>query len=191
MICDLMRHAKTKSNRDLVYAGRNEEPILHGAVDDLKRAAEGLSMVRHDCVYTSPLRRTRMTAKVIADFLSLEVLVAPELVELDFGPWTGLTAEQISKRFPEQWKTWRADPFSARVSGMETLTEVQERVVSWLQRSSRITNRAVVVTHESVIKAVICRIDPRREQAYRRLTIENCSVTSIAVDDAGTIQRLC
>lgn len=185
----LVRHAITASNRDIVYAGRNDEPVLKEATSGLVRAVEALA--EHDPVkiFSSPLRRTLMTAEAIAGKLSLAVELVPELTELDFGPWTGLTGPEIRSKYPEEWEEWRKNPFSVQLDGMETLCEVQNRSVGWILSQEESDDDIVAVTHESVIKAVLCSIHPYRSRAYRELVIDNCSITSLSVDKQRGIEK--
>jgi len=69
---------------------------------------------------TSPLRRARETADLIAERLGLGApVVDPRLVEIDYGTWEGLTQAEVRLRWPDELRRWKhtADPDSAAAPG--------------------------------------------------------------------------
>ena len=56
-----------------------------------------------DHVYTSGLRRARLTAAAFSAGRGLEPAVRPDLHEMAYGEWEGLTSEQIQETFPGDW----------------------------------------------------------------------------------------
>src|SRR6516164_9207741 len=80
-----------------------------------------------DAIYASPLQRTQETAEILADRLTLPVQYREDVIELDFGEWTGLTADQI--RRDERWQMWSNCRSIAAIPGGESWRQVQDRVV--------------------------------------------------------------
>ena len=54
-------------------------------------------------VFTSPLKRARETARVVAEALGAPLLLVPEFEEVDFGLWEGLTWQQIGEKYPKEY----------------------------------------------------------------------------------------
>lgn len=184
----LVRHAKTISNIDRIYAGRSREPILKDGGDVLKRMVERISQEAPARLFASPLPRTCMTAQVIGRSIGLEVEYADELIEMDFGIWTGKKGDEIAREYPESWAAWRVTPFSTRPSCGESLAEVQYRTLSWIRRTHELCRNTVAVTHESVIKTVLCSISPEGNDYYRKVDVKNCSVQQIEMDELGALK---
>lgn len=134
---------------------------------------------------SSPLERTRKTAKEIAKALRLKIEIAEDLVEMDFGDWTGKTGNEISEIYPDTWRKWRRDPFSTRPEGGESLTDVQRRMIGWLNRQDVDGPDLAVVTHESVIKSLLCMLSSRGDNYYREVTVPNCSVQLLSISSKG------
>src|SRR5262249_3857300 len=87
----LVRHAATAhSARPQRFSGRNELPLsAAGEVQAEALARRAPSFGDVAAVVSSPLRRTRQTAQLIADALGQELTVHDGFVEADFGDWEG------------------------------------------------------------------------------------------------------
>ena len=126
----LARHATTDasaSGRNL--GGRNDAPLsaagerLAGAL--ARAIASEMAELPQDRVrlVTSPALRCRSTLAPIAEALGVPaaaVEVEAGLLEIDYGAWDGLTAEQCLARDPAVRAAWLADPFATRCPGGES-----------------------------------------------------------------------
>ncbi len=91
-----------------IYLIRHEEPELRGrfigrtdpplTAQGCDAAASKLSALDVKAVYVSPLRRARQTAQAIA--CATPHIVLPQLAEIDFGEWEGLSWSEIEDRWP-------------------------------------------------------------------------------------------
>ncbi|MGH7659561.1 MAG: histidine phosphatase family protein, partial [Vulcanimicrobiaceae bacterium] len=112
---------------------------------------------RPQAIYASPLSRTIVTAKSIATHFDLEVVPEPDLIDIDYGAWHGLTVDEARKDWPEDIDLWCHAPQLAQIPNGETLSAVLTRVGNAL---SRITRRhrnelVVLVAHESVNRVAL------------------------------------
>jgi broad specificity phosphatase PhoE len=128
----LLRHGATAANvcRPYVLQGRRPDSAL---VDEglaqaqaAARALLGRPVVQ---VYCSPLRRARQTAGIVADALGVPLAVEAALVEADVGRWTGLSWEEVARRWPEEHRAFEEDPERHGYPGGENLAQVAERVL--------------------------------------------------------------
>ena len=81
-------------------------------------------------VYRSPLGRTQETAALIAP--GFQSIPMPGLIEIDYGGWEGLSAEQARALNPGRYKAWVADPATTSPTGGETAAQVAERALEAL-----------------------------------------------------------
>src|SRR6478735_12659897 len=89
----LVRHGTTLLNRQNRYRGRRDVALDQGGWDDAWSAASELQAVALAAVYSSPLRRARDTARIVADVAGVEeVADLPGLTNLEYGAWEGLTS---------------------------------------------------------------------------------------------------
>src|SRR5262249_25509996 len=107
-----------------VLAGRMPGVSLseHGRAE-IAAVAERLAGERVAALYSSPLERTRESAEIIAARLNLPVTFCDDLIELDFGEWTGSTFDSI--RADPRWEAWRTQRSLARIPGGENMRQVQ------------------------------------------------------------------
>ena len=102
----LVRHGQTEMNRVGRFQGRLDLPLTELGEAQARRVGARLQApaaeVGGDWVIdASPLGRTRRTAALIAEVTGLAVRHDPRLAEVDFGPWEGLTRDQIVALRPD------------------------------------------------------------------------------------------
>jgi probable phosphoglycerate mutase len=136
-------------------------------------------------IYASPLQRTRETAEIIADRLALPVQYREGVIELDFGEWTGLTADQIRK--DERWQMWNNCRSIAAIPGGESWRQVQERVVHALFDLRRLhpNDSVVVVSHGDVIRAALLFALGMPLDFVSRIEVGLASLSTIRLDGSG------
>lgn len=138
-----------------------------------------------DAIYASPLDRTRETAEIIARRLDLPVVVREDLIEIDFGDWTGLTFDQV--RADKRWELWRSCRSIAAIPGGESWRRVQERIVDALvdMRRRHPDGTVVVVSHGDVIRAALLFALGMPLDLYNRIEIATASVSTVRIDNSG------
>ena len=123
----LLRHGEHAVQGQIAAGRAPGIPLSERGRREAAWAAERLADAKIAAIYASPLERAQETAHVIGDRLDLPVTVRPDLSELDFGEWTGLTFDAI--RQDPRWQVWAAHRSIACLPGGETMREVQRRVV--------------------------------------------------------------
>ena len=102
-------------------------------------------------LFSSPLARAVETARIIA---GREPIVAPELIEMDWGRWEGQRGIDLLQdgnsgyRHIEEWG-WDYQP-----PGGETPRRVWQRVKPWLDS---LEGPAVVVSHIGIMRVLLAR----------------------------------
>jgi len=174
----LIRHGTTLSNVQGIYAGRSNEGLTAQGMQEVSGLRAFLRQQDVAFLHCSPLRRAKETAlQSCQTDHPLTLVIDEELTEMDFGRWTGLTAEEISLQFPTIWREWRSSPFRAKIPGGESLLDVQARAARWLAQVQRDgPGTTVAFTHESVIKSLICLGQVDMSGIYRSSVVPNCSV---------------
>jgi probable phosphoglycerate mutase len=138
-----------------------------------------------DAIYASPLDRTRETAEIIARGLDLPVVIREDLIEIDFGDWTGLTFDQV--RTDKRWELWRSCRSIAAIPNGESWRRVQERIVDALVdlRRRHPDGTVVVVSHGDVIRAALLFALGMPLDLYNRIEIATASLSTVRLDDGG------
>jgi probable phosphoglycerate mutase len=136
-------------------------------------------------LYASPLERTRETAEILATRLDLAIGYRDDVIELDFGEWTGLTFDEV--RADQRWPLWQTCRSIAAIPGGESMRQVQERVVGALfeLRRSHPEETVAIVSHGDVIRAALLFALGMSLDLYARLEIGLASLSTIRIDDFG------
>lgn len=152
---------------------------------EIAAVAERLAAEKIAALYASPMQRTRETAEILSDRLNLPIGYREDVIELDFGDWTGLTFDEV--RAHDAWEAWRSCRSISAVPGGESMRQVQDRAVGALLDIHR-THRdgtVVVVSHGDVIRAVMLFALGMPIDSYSRFEIGLASISTIRIDDAG------
>jgi probable phosphoglycerate mutase len=178
----LVRHSTTAASA----AGRNlgqrsDPPLAPEGVELADRLGATLVLemaeLPHDelRILSSPASRCRQTAGAIAAAMGVEtdaIELADGLLEIDYGEWDGLTADECRARDPELRRAWEEDPYATRCPEGESGADVALRastaidpVESWLAEDR--ARCAIVVAHNHVNRIRLCRLFGWPMREYR------------------------
>lgn len=166
-------------------------PGLHLADEGVRQAEAAARRIAAlpsvSAVYASPMERTRETAAPIARARKLRVRQAKDLIECDFGEWTGKLLAQLRKK-PE-WRTVQRYPSGFRFPGGESFSQMQSRAVDAVHGlvAAHPGETIVAVSHADVIKAVVAAATGTHLDLFQRIVVSPCSVTAILYTAEGPI----
>ncbi|MFP5252743.1 MAG: histidine phosphatase family protein [Actinomycetes bacterium] len=182
----LVRHGETDHTRRKLFSGLGgDDPGLnadgraqvHATADWLAPLADEI-----DTVVTSPLRRTRETAAIVAGTLGKEPVVEDGLAEAAFGTWDGLTFAEVQEQHPDDLEAWLGGVDVAPTGGGESFADVDRRVRRTRDRLLESYPGKVVlaVTHVTPIKVLVrLALDAPLESLFR-MELAPASVTVIS-----------
>jgi probable phosphoglycerate mutase len=152
----LLRHGQTELSVQNRFSGAGDQPLTeHGRLQAAAAAAR-LATSGATAVVSSPVRRARETAELVAAALDVEVAYEPGLRETDFGDWEGCTFAEVRQTWPRELDAWLADPSVAPPSGEsfdQTTTRVRQARTRLLAAYGG--QRIVVVSHVTPIKTLL------------------------------------
>lgn len=179
----LARHGVTDLTGKTLY-GRTSEVRLS---DEGRRQAENLGRrlvpLKPAALYTSPIERCRETAEVVREACGLEPRDLPELMEIDYGRWTGRSFASLART--KLWRRVHRIPSGVRFPGGETLADAQRRVVAGLEGIAERHPRGLVVavSHGDPIAMAIAHYAGIHLDLFQRLQVSPGSVSALALDD--------
>ena len=152
---------------------------------EIAAQAERLAGDKVAAIYASPLQRTRETAEIVAARLGLPIEFRDDLLELDFGEWTGATFDSI--RADPRWQAWSTQRSLATIPGGESMRAVQQRVVAALVELNErhLHETVVLVSHGDVIRSVLVYALGMPLDFYNRIEIAQGSISTIRLDASG------
>jgi broad specificity phosphatase PhoE len=155
----LVRHGATAANvcRPHVLQGlRPDNELIEQGRQQARAAGLALRNQLVAAVYTTPLKRARESAELIAQALGLPVNVEPTLVEADVGDWTGLSWPEIESRWPTKHRAFHDDAQLHGYPGGENLGQVRDRTLPVIQRlAARHAGTTFVVVGHGVVNRVL------------------------------------
>eukprot|EP01112_Ceratiomyxa_fruticulosa_P016055 TRINITY_DN4815_c0_g5_i1.p1 TRINITY_DN4815_c0_g5~~TRINITY_DN4815_c0_g5_i1.p1 ORF type:complete len:624 (+),score=120.85 TRINITY_DN4815_c0_g5_i1:80-1873(+) len=143
---------------------------------------------RFDVCITSPYTRAIQTANAIIEQLPYQLKLRKDnwLREKEFGHLHGLSAEQVKKKFPQEYEIRRRDgPYWYRFPGGENYCDVELRLNGFLEKLARdYAGRSVlIVTHQvpyKLFRALIQHLDEEGVLALER--VANCGIQEYLLD---------
>jgi broad specificity phosphatase PhoE len=143
-----------------------------------------LSKLSIEAVYSSPQRRTQQTAEVIARALELTVETEEGLDEVWLGHWQGKLVSEL-RGDPDLEKTIEDPTYVC--DAIEPAVEVQKRVVDFAERlrAEKEAGNYVLVSHGDPLRLLITHYLSTELASFRRLEIENGSVSVLRFTPRG------
>jgi alpha-ribazole phosphatase len=177
---NLVRHASHGGGDRLI--GSTDLPLDEAGRRQAAALAGRLASREIKRIVTSPLARCRQTAAALAASASLPIEVDPDLREVDFGRWEGLTFTEAAQREPETLKQWLEKPDEFTFPGGESVPEFWARVGRAVVRlSSAPDNGTLAVTHGGVVRAAICHVLGLPPRNYILFDVRTASLTTLTV----------
>ncbi|MFE2427154.1 histidine phosphatase family protein [Streptomyces sp. NPDC059373] len=156
----LWRHGQTAWNLEGRFQGTTDIPLTEVGLAQARRAARLLAALKPDAIIASDLRRAADTAAELSALTELDVAHYEGLRETYAGVWQGLTHQEITQRFGEEYAAWkRGEP--VRRGGGELETEVADRAAPVvLEAADKLPDGGtlVVVSHGGAIRTTIGRL---------------------------------
>ncbi|HMO96101.1 MAG TPA: histidine phosphatase family protein [Tepidiformaceae bacterium] len=179
----LVRHGETAHNAGGRGLGREDAPLTAAGRAQAQEVANRFANLPLGVVLSSPLRRARDAAELIVGGGGLEVEVMDDLIELDVGTTEGMSFAEMRQRFPEFMRDWAAaNPIEVCMPGGERLADLAERtdrVVKRLRAADGIN--VAVVSHNFVIKIMLCQLLDLPLENFRRFQVDLASVSTVTV----------
>jgi alpha-ribazole phosphatase len=185
----LIRHAEPdESMRGRSY-GRLDVPLSPAGGAQAAAVAELLRDARLDAIFASPLRRAIDTAAPLAEARGLTVVTHDGLRELDFGALEGLTFDDIARDRPELYESWMTDPTETQFPDGESFADLSERALAAAAEIRSEHERAAIVAHGGVIRAILVDALQMPPRAIFRLDQPYGAISVVDWIDATAVVR--
>jgi len=187
----MVRHGHVDGIDPSRFRGRRELPLTErGQRQAAATAAWIAASAKVAAVWSSPVQRCVATGRAIAEATGAPARVVEALNDLDYGDWTWLTHDAAHAADPDLYARWYSAPASVRFPGGESLQDLVLRAGDALRLAAaegvgdgRVL---VLVTHDSVARAVLMQALDQPLSAYRRIEISPCGLTEIDVTGGQT-----
>lgn len=190
----LVRHGETDWNREGRFQGQRDSRLNTTGHRQAYMVAAYLAGHEFESMVASPLARALETAIKIGQLNSIcggneeakSVEIIGELTEINHGDWEGLLSAEVTERWDELFKQWHSEPHLVTMPGEggESLEDVQQRAVSAVAGlAERHSDDVLVVSHDAVIKVLLCHFLGIQLANFWRFQIANCSLSVVELQE--------
>ena len=186
----MVRHGRTALTESRkISGGDGENPDLSElGVKDASEVATELSRVGNSgafgfltkpvVVIHSPIKRAAQTASMIAKKLEAEQIELPDLREISFGDWDGLTNEELFVAHEQHYQSWRGS-YDVAPPGGESLKDFDVRVIRALDFIlEKFAGKTVVlVAHVMPIRGLLRIANDAQIAGYWRVNLGPASIS--------------
>lgn len=199
----LARHGLTDWNFHNRFQGQSDIPLNEMGSRQVFALAQRLAPEPVKTIYSSDLRRSLETARTIAVQICAvqqaqglesapKIIQVPEMREISFGDWEGLTYAEIEQRDPEHLAAWQTDIMNVAPPNGETLAKLIERIEPFQARLASADERetCLVVGHGGPLQTLICLLMGLSPHMYWQFHLSTASLSEIRTYPQGAILNL-
>ena len=187
----IVRHGETAWNIEGRFQGQIDTELNEKGLRQAELVAQRLSSKKFDAVISSPLKRALHTAHKITRLSGQDdVMIENALIEINHGDWEGCHADQIEKRWGQLLKKWHKTPEFVTMPGVggESLNDIEKRSVGFINQIADTYNGDVLlVSHDAVIKVLLCYWTNSPISSFWRFQIPNCSISIVEMPHPNTL----
>ena len=189
-----IRHGLSSFNKEGRIQGRNDLSTLTKE-GQLQAEAAGkiISSIPIDAIYSSPLKRASETTKIIIKQhqSNLQANYTDDLLEVDLGPWSGLTKDALKNLYPKELSTWEKEPKELSINREdgtkfqpinELFYQAENFLKSLFETYSDSNKTILIVAHNAILRCLILKLINDPSKGFRRLKLDNTSISILNID---------
>lgn len=184
----IVRHGEARGNVERNFHGWYDSDLTENGLAQIGRLPAYFKNIHLDAAYSSDLKRTRMTAEIVAKEKGLSVIEVPNLREIHGGEWEDVPWDDLPVRFPESYGNWLEKPHLLEMPGGEKMTDFQDRVYEAVLEITKANEgkNVLIATHGTAIKVLLCKIKgvPLSKMPGEKWC-DNASVTVLKAEKDG------
>ena len=188
-VIDVIRHGEVQGGSR--FRGVTDDPLTELGLEQMFLQCQGRQW---DVVVYSPLRRCASFATAWEQAHQIELVDDSGWMEMDFGAWEGLNAEQIGQGNPEALQQFYNDPVMFTPPNAESYSRFVARIQQAWDRllQQHAGQNVLVVTHAGVIRALFAQILGITPKQSFQIEVPNACLTRFSCfdDDAGRFVQL-
>lgn len=182
----LVRHGHVEGIRPTRFRGREDLPLTkRGNAEALAVAQRIASKWRPDRVYMSPLSRCVATGTAIAKACGVAAQSTEQLNDINYGTWRMKSHEEMAVAEPALSRTWFNTPHLMRFPGGDSLQDLVARSADAVRLvlDTHPDRTVVLVSHDSVNRALLLQLADLPLSSYWRLAQTPCCINEIEIAD--------
>ncbi len=170
----LVRHGQTEWSLSGQHTSTTDIPLTTVGQEAARRLGERLEGYEFALVLVSPRKRALETCRLAG--LDAAAQIDPDLTEVAYGDYEGLTTPQIREQRPG-WSLWRDGS-----PGGETLAQAGERADRAIARTLRAAGDVAVFAHGHILRVLAARwleLPPERGASFK---LDTASISELGFE---------
>lgn len=187
-----VRHGQTEWNVLGRYQGQTDVALSPLGIEQAEKLAAHFPVDKIEAVYSSDLARAMKTASCVADRFVLTVEPRPELRELNFGDWEGLTYDEIVAKWPDALENFFQHPDVLEIPHGESFPKLRERALACVEEIvARHPDQTVAVfAHGAILRTILTAALHMDLQYVWTIRQFNTAVNIVTYTEHGTTVEL-
>jgi broad specificity phosphatase PhoE len=181
----LIRHGETVWNKEGRVQGITDIELNADGIEQARFLALSLKDHPFDAIHSSPLKRALQTAEIINEFHQKKIHTHDDLMEMNTGDLEGLSFDELAARDKELLKKMITDPASVEMPNGESITQLTGRAWRAMETIIDKGENALIVSHNFIIAAIICRIKNIKLNEFLTACVGNASKTVVKFQNGG------
>lgn len=182
----LIRHGRTTYDDNDRFCGISNPNLSETGIEQSISIGKFFRDKNIEIIYTSSLKRAVETGKIIHALNPGSILeINPNLNEINFGAWEGLTRKEIKERFSKEYRKWEKDPYNNPPPDGENPSIILQRMLQFLQSiedkyDAGKDRYMICITHKTPIRLLLSYFEHSHNiSAYRQYKIDNGEIVKL------------
>jgi len=179
----LIRHAEVEARYQGIFGGRIDMNLSPLGERQSAALADYLKAISFDAIYASPMKRVQQTMIPLLRQRRPAPVILPDLYEVDFGDWTGLTFDEVKQKFGRSAHEWLHLLDEGTIPNAEGVPAYRARIDSCLQQILRDDSGKTIAVfcHGGVIRMLLALLLNLPFAEMDRFEIEYTSITTVVL----------
>ncbi len=164
----VVRHGKTTWNEQNRVCGRTDVELTEKGIEQAEKLAKEANQQSLDIIISSPLKRARETAEIVAKECRIPVVVEERLIEQDYGIYEGV--DRKDEAFLANKRN-----FAYKYPGGESMIQVAYRVYGLLDeiKEKYADKNVLLVCHGGVCRIINTYFKDMTNDEFFNYNLEN------------------
>ncbi|XP_042461977.1 probable 2-carboxy-D-arabinitol-1-phosphatase isoform X1 [Zingiber officinale] len=183
----LVRHGLSSWNEENRVQGSSNLSILtEVGARQAEKCRSALTNISFDICFSSPISRAKSTAELIWHGREKPLIFLDSLKEAHLFFLEGMTNADAKKKYPELYTAWREDPFNFNVDGIYPVRKLWGTAKqAWKDILSTPGESILVITHKSILRALICTALGLGPERFRAIDVNNGGISVFTFNRRG------
>jgi broad specificity phosphatase PhoE len=181
----LVRHGQTEYNEQQKMQGQTNSLLNQEGQNQARLIGKKLENMNFAKIYTSDLKRAYDTAKIMNEYLKLEIIKDLGLREIHLGLFEGKTMDEVKIAHQDILMQYDEMNFDFDLHQGESLNQFNKRIITTFKAiaSKHFNEDVIVVTHRGFIQILLCTLLQIDFNKRNEFIIDNGSISVISYNN--------